>query len=99
MKQTEYTHLKYIPKGTIYSIVSKFKDDEFGNVIGYASKDGEVYFRLEDDFKKFEFINNDQVYKTIDNKEINVKFKLLGIWVDCKFINKDNKLYLNTIKS
>jgi hypothetical protein len=87
-----FTHLRYIPKDKIYSIIARFKDENFGNVIGYASKEREFYFRLEKDFEKFDFINSDEFYQTIDNNEINVKLKLFGTWIDYKF--KENKLYL-----
>lgn len=93
MLNNKFNHIIYKPKNTLYNIVAMFNEEKYGNVIGYASREGEVFFRLSSDLDNFTFVDSvDFVY----NKElidIEVKFKLNGewknyIWSNNKLINK-----------
>ena len=75
-----FTHMKYLPKGTIYSIVDIFEVPSKGTVIGYASEGGELFFRKEDDLDKFEFLNMESFKHEKQFSPVEVKFKLNGVW-------------------
>lgn len=80
MIESNITHLIYTPKDTLYLIVSRFKHLKLGNIIGYASIDGDVYFRLEDDFEKFEALTTEAFSYREKDSFVDVKLKLNGTW-------------------
>lgn len=82
MIKTGFDFIHYLPKDTIYKIVSTFKHIELGNIIGYVSKEGDIYFRLETDLEKFNFTNGDYFDYTAPLEPTYVKFKLSGEWKD-----------------
>ena len=91
MKKENFTHLKYKPNNKIYNLVKSFNHLKYGNVIGYVSEDGYVYFRLESDFEKFDFLTQDD-FKYIESESyIRVKFKLDGEWKP--YVYKGLKLF------
>lgn len=74
--------IKYIPTETNYLVIAIIQDENLGKLIGYTSGDGELYFRSENDFEKFEKSDD---YISIAYEEpvfpTDAKVKIDGEWV------------------